>query len=125
MMDERPDPKSPRVIVVADVDSNAQAIVERILKPSGFHAWVRGEQAPEPDVLVVDITQLRGNPLASLRNYRSTGSEAPAWRKPAHPVRSAMNLPAASSTCARSCAAERTRFGCSARLAGWWPAWMT
>ncbi len=84
MMDERPDPKSPRVIVVADVDSNAQAIVERILKPSGFHAWVRGEQAPEPDVLVVDITQLRGNPLASLRNYRSTGSEAPAILLAAH-----------------------------------------
>lgn len=72
------------VIVVADVDSNAQAIVERILKPSGFHAWVRGDEAPEPDMLVVDVTQLRGDPLASLRNVRSMGTEAPAILLAAH-----------------------------------------
>ena len=72
------------VIVVADVESNAQAIVERILKPSGFMAWVRGDEAPEPDVLVVDITQLRGDPLASLRNVRSNDIEAPAILLAAH-----------------------------------------
>jgi signal transduction histidine kinase/CheY-like chemotaxis protein len=35
-------------------------------------------------VLVVDVTQLRGDPLASLRNYRSTGAEAPAIILAAH-----------------------------------------
>jgi signal transduction histidine kinase/FixJ family two-component response regulator len=75
---------SPNIIVIADVDSNAQAIVDRILKPSGFQAWMRGADSPPPDVLVVDVTQLRGDPLASLRNYRSTGAEAPAILLAAH-----------------------------------------
>ncbi len=75
---------SPKIIVIADVESNAQAIVERILKPSGFQAWIRGSDSPSPDVLVVDVTQLRGDPLASLRNYRSTGAEAPAILLAAH-----------------------------------------
>ncbi|MCK5053565.1 MAG: GAF domain-containing protein [Anaerolineales bacterium] len=75
---------SPQIIVIADVESNAQAIVERILKPSGFHAWVQSEQAPNPDVLVVDVTQLRGDPLASLRNYRSNGEDSPAILLAAH-----------------------------------------
>jgi FixJ family two-component response regulator len=75
---------SVNVVVVADVESNAQAIVERILKPSGFQAWVRGDEAPEPDVLVVDVTQLRGDPLASLRNVRSMSIEAPAILLAAH-----------------------------------------
>lgn len=73
-----------KIIVIADVESNAQAIVERILKPSGFQAWIRGDDSPTPDVLVVDVTQLRGDPLASLRNYRSTGAEAPAILLAAH-----------------------------------------
>jgi signal transduction histidine kinase/FixJ family two-component response regulator len=72
------------VIVVADVESNAQAIVERILKPSGFRAWVQSDATPEPDVLVVDVTQLRGDPLASLRNVRSSNVEAPAILLAAH-----------------------------------------
>jgi signal transduction histidine kinase len=75
---------SPKILVIADVESNAQAIVERILKPSGFQAWIRGADAPKPDVLVVDVTQLRGDPLASLRNYRSTGAEASAILLAAH-----------------------------------------
>ncbi|TFH33064.1 MAG: GAF domain-containing protein, partial [Anaerolineales bacterium] len=75
---------SPKIIVIADVESNAQAIVERILKPSGFQAWIRGDDSPAPDVLVVDVTQMRGDPLASLRNYRSTGGEAPAILLAAH-----------------------------------------
>ncbi|MEJ2010667.1 MAG: GAF domain-containing protein [Anaerolineales bacterium] len=72
------------VLVIADVDSNAQAIVERILKPAGFNAWVRGSEAPTPDVLVVDITQLRGDPMASLRNYRASGDGSPAIVLAAH-----------------------------------------
>jgi hypothetical protein len=43
-MSENPSSEtSPQVIVIADVESNAQAIVERILKPSGYHAWVQSE----------------------------------------------------------------------------------
>ena len=75
---------SPKIIVIADVETNAQSIVERILKPSGYQAWVQGTGSPSPDVLVVDVTQLRGDPLASLRNYRSTGAEAPAILLAAH-----------------------------------------
>lgn len=77
-------PSSPNVLVIADVDSNAQAIVERILKPSGFNAWIRGSDAPDPDVLIVDVTQLRGDPLASLRNYRASGDASPAILLAAH-----------------------------------------
>ena len=84
-MSEKPSSEtSPQIIVIADVESNAQAIVERILKPSGFHAWVQSEQAPDPDVLVVDVTQLRGDPLASLRNFRSNGDDSPAILLAAH-----------------------------------------
>ncbi len=84
-MSENPSSEtSPQIIVIADVESNAQAIVERILKPSGFHAWVQSEQAPDPDLLVVDVTQLRGDPLASLRNYRSNGDASPAILLAAH-----------------------------------------
>lgn len=84
MVDATEAQASPKIIVIADVESNAQAIVERILKPSGFQAWIRGSDSPPPDVLVVDVTQLRGDPLASLRNYRSTGAEAPAILLAAH-----------------------------------------
>jgi signal transduction histidine kinase/FixJ family two-component response regulator len=77
-------PSTPNVLVIADVDSNAQAIVERILKPSGFNAWVRGSEAPDPDVLVVDVTQLRGDPMANLRNYRAAGDSSPAILLAAH-----------------------------------------
>lgn len=84
MVDASEGQTSPNIVVIADVETNAQAIVERILKPSGFQAWVRGADSPTPDVLVVDVTQLRGDPLASLRNYRSTGAEAPAILLAAH-----------------------------------------
>jgi len=74
----------PRVIVIADIESNAQALVERVLKPAGIQAWIRGEEAPPPDVLLIDVTQLRGDPLANLRNYRSTGDDSPAILLAAH-----------------------------------------
>jgi FixJ family two-component response regulator len=74
----------PRVIVIADIESNAQALVERVLKPAGIQAWIRGEEAPPPDVLLIDVTQLRGDPLANLRNFRSTGDDSPAILLAAH-----------------------------------------
>jgi CheY-like chemotaxis protein len=74
----------PRVIVIADIESNAQALVERVLKPVGIPAWIAGPTAPPPDVLIVDVTQLRGDPLSSLRILRSDGEEAPAIVLAAH-----------------------------------------
>lgn len=80
--DRRPDP---RVLVLADVASNAPGIIERTLEPAGIRAWPQGDpEAPTPDVLVVDVTQLRGDPLASLRTQRSQGVEAPAIVLAAH-----------------------------------------
>jgi len=77
-------PSSLNVLVIADVDSNANAIVDRILRPAGFNAWARGSDAPTPDVLVADVTQLRGDPLANLRNYRASGDSSPAILLAAH-----------------------------------------
>lgn len=75
---------APNVVVIADIRSNAQGIVNRILSPAGIHAWPDGEDAPPPDVLVVDVSQLRGDPLAGLRARRAKGDEAPAIVLAAH-----------------------------------------
>jgi signal transduction histidine kinase len=72
------------VLVIADVLSNAQTLVERVLRPAGINAWTIDTQAPPPDVLVVDVTQLRGDPLAGLRAQRAGGQEAPAIILAAH-----------------------------------------
>jgi signal transduction histidine kinase len=79
MSDDDDRGRSPRVLVLADVASNAQAIIDRTLEPGGLQAWVGSDpQAPVADIFVVDVTQLRGDPLASLRARRSAGDEAPA-----------------------------------------------
>jgi DNA-binding NarL/FixJ family response regulator len=85
MNDSDPRGKSPRVLVLADVASNAKAIIERTLSPAGLQAWTGSDtQAPPADVLVVDVTQLRGDPLASLRSHRNEGDETPAIVLAAH-----------------------------------------
>lgn len=68
----------PRVLVIADIDSNATSLVETVLRPAGIEAWSEGEDSPDPDLLLVDITQLMGDPLAGLRTRRSNGDDAPA-----------------------------------------------
>jgi signal transduction histidine kinase/CheY-like chemotaxis protein len=83
-MDSEKPQRPPRVIVIADIESNAESLVSRVLKPGGIHAWARGSEAPPPDVIVVDITQLRGDPLANLRNFRTTGDTSPAIILAAH-----------------------------------------
>jgi DNA-binding NarL/FixJ family response regulator len=75
---------SPRVLVIADVESNAQALVKRILAPAGFQASAEAPKSGKPDVLVVDVTQLRGDPLAGLRARRESGDETPAVVLAAH-----------------------------------------
>ena len=74
----------PRVLVVADVESNARSLAERILQPAGIQAWVDDAKAPPVDVLLIDVTQLRGDPLAGLRSRREKGDEAPAVVLAAH-----------------------------------------
>lgn len=78
------DTATPTVVVIADVESNAAQLVERVLKPAGFEAWPAKEEAPPPDVLIVDVTQIRGDPMAGLRNRREMGDPAPAIVLAAH-----------------------------------------
>ena len=73
-----------RVIVIADVETNATQLVERILTPAGFEAWPATDDAPTADVLLVDVTQIRGDPMAGLRNRREMGDDAPALVLAAH-----------------------------------------
>lgn len=68
----------PRVIVIADVESNAQSLIKRVLVPAGMQAWTETNKTPPCDVLIVDVTQLRGDPLAGLRSRRESGDETPA-----------------------------------------------
>lgn len=71
-------------MVIADVETNAQSLIERVLQPAGLDAWPAGQSAKQPDVIVVDVTQLRGDPLAGLRTQRSQGNHAPAIAVAAH-----------------------------------------
>ena len=73
-----------RVVVIADVESNATQLVERILRPAGLEAYPATDDAPAPDVLLVDVTQIRGDPMAGLRNRREMGDDAPAIVLAAH-----------------------------------------
>jgi hemerythrin-like metal-binding protein len=84
MTDDSGKPASPRVIVIADVEANAQALVKRVLTPAGVQSWVETAKAPPCDVLVVDVTQLRGDPLAGLRARRDAGDLTPAIVLAAH-----------------------------------------
>jgi GAF domain-containing protein len=74
----------PRVIVVADVKDTSQGLIARVLTPAGIQGWSEEDQAPPHDLLVVDITQLRGDPLAKLRARREAGDQAPAIVLAAH-----------------------------------------
>jgi DNA-binding NarL/FixJ family response regulator len=84
MIDDEARRNPPKVLVLADVESNGQALIERVLRPAGINAWTPGAEGPEPEILVVDVTQLRGEPLAGLRGRRALGDEAPAIVLAAH-----------------------------------------
>ncbi|HLB64421.1 MAG TPA: GAF domain-containing protein [Anaerolineales bacterium] len=75
---------APVVVAIADVESNAQALVQQVLIPAGLRARTERAEGPRPEVLVVDVTQLRGDPLASLRRQRESGEDAPAIILAAH-----------------------------------------
>jgi signal transduction histidine kinase/response regulator of citrate/malate metabolism len=74
----------PRVLIIADVDDTASGLISRVLTPAGIQAWPEGAEAPPHDLLIVDITQLRGNPLAKLEARRNQGDNAPAIVLAAH-----------------------------------------
>lgn len=84
MTDAESKASPPKVLVIADIPSNAQNIIDRVLKPAGIIAWPAEEDAPATDVLVVDVSQLRGDPLAGLRTQRARGDDAPAIVLAAH-----------------------------------------
>jgi signal transduction histidine kinase len=84
MADTQEESTTPRVLVIADVDSNAEALIDRVFRPAGINATSSNTDGPPPDILVFDITQLRGDPLANLRTIRSQGEEAPAIVLAAH-----------------------------------------
>jgi CheY-like chemotaxis protein len=78
-MAQNNDPRQPaKVVVIADIESNASALVENVLRPAGIEAWRDGEEAPTPDILIVDVTQLMSDPLAGLRSKRANGDDTPA-----------------------------------------------
>jgi GAF domain-containing protein len=79
-----PSDASPTVVVIADVETNATQLIERVLKPAGIPAWPAKEGAPKADVLLVDVTQIRGDPMSGLRNRREMGDDAPAIVLAAH-----------------------------------------
>lgn len=79
-----PTQPSVRVVVLADVETNARALIDRVLRPAGIPARTSREGGPQGDILVVDVTQLRGDPLAALRSERAKGNEAPAIALAAH-----------------------------------------
>ncbi|MEJ2564100.1 MAG: hypothetical protein P8Z42_15670 [Anaerolineales bacterium] len=47
---------SPRVLVIADVESNAEALIDRVFRPAGIQASTSNTDGPPPDILVLDIT---------------------------------------------------------------------
>lgn len=75
---------SPIVVAIADVETNAQALIKHVLTPAGVRARTERIDGPPPDVLVVDVTQLRGDPMGALRNWRERGDNAPAIILAAH-----------------------------------------
>jgi GAF domain-containing protein/CheY-like chemotaxis protein len=79
------DRRTARVVVaIADVETNAQTLVQQVLTPAGLRARTQRGVGPRPEVLVVDVTQLRGDPLANLRRVREGGEDAPAIILAAH-----------------------------------------
>jgi DNA-binding NarL/FixJ family response regulator len=70
--------------VIADVDTTASLLIDKVLEPAGYKSWVATTSDAQPDVLVVDVTQLRGDPMAHLREARQRGIKAPAIVLAAH-----------------------------------------
>jgi signal transduction histidine kinase len=68
----------PQIAVIADIESIAVALIKNILLPAGVQIWDEQNATTGPDVLIVDISQLLGDPLAGLRARRTSGDFTPA-----------------------------------------------
>jgi two-component system NtrC family sensor kinase len=73
-----------RVVVLADNAESGQALVENVLAPAGYSAVVDECGEERGDVLLVDLSRLRGAPLAGLRARRDAGDRTPAILLAAH-----------------------------------------
>lgn len=85
MNDQSASSAAPRALVLSDIPENADRIVETVLEPGGIPAWTQDAQPDRsPDIIILDIAQLRGDPLSALRTLRSDGLEMPAIVLAAH-----------------------------------------
>jgi two-component system NtrC family sensor kinase len=73
-----------RVVVLADNEDSGNDLIGSILAPAGFEAVLESAEQPAADLLIVDVTRLRGAPLAALRARRDAGDTAPAILLAAH-----------------------------------------
>lgn len=85
MSEKQASRSAPRSLVISDFPENAARIVEGVLKPGGIPAWTEEDSAGRSaDIIILDIAQLRGDPLSTLRTLRTNGVESPAIVLAAH-----------------------------------------
>jgi DNA-binding response OmpR family regulator len=73
-----------RAMIIADIESNAHTLIREVLQPAGIEGSVADDLSPPADVLVVDLSQLVGDPLSGLRERRKKGDQSPAILLAAH-----------------------------------------
>jgi DNA-binding response OmpR family regulator len=68
------------VLVVTDSTEAADQLAHGLLPQAGFSVTLANDFTPPPscDAVLVDVTQLRGNPLAGLKAQRRMGCDTPA-----------------------------------------------
>ncbi len=74
----------PTVLVLADNPASGQQLIEKVLRPAGLSARLDDGRASPAELLVVDISRLRGAPLAALDDRRKAGDHSPAIVLAAH-----------------------------------------
>jgi len=70
--------RQPAVEVIADVESNAKILIDSVLLPGGIHVIQGAASGKKPDLLIIDITRMLGDPLGNLRSKRAAGDNTPA-----------------------------------------------
>ena len=73
-----------RLVVVADNPDSGSELIQNVLAPAGYQAELDNGNHSASDLLIVDVTRLRGAPLARLRARREAGDTAPAILLAAH-----------------------------------------
>lgn len=67
-----------QILVLSDVSESGRRLIEEVLRPAGYEARLDDGSGPAGDIIVVDVSRLRGAPLAGLRARRDRGDTAPA-----------------------------------------------